>query len=221
MVPVEDPTKDSGEQTHNGGNLKIHTELDTTVAILTTSDRRALLKANGLRALSSISSSKHSSSPANTVSPTIDFSKHPLHKQPRRHRVSNSNMASNPLDARPGPLGVTIAHIHAAVKQAYNSGGKGLKLSAGDEVILEREFPGLGGCSRYAYNIILSPLMNVQDMLKGIEDDLENLAFKAKRMAAQKGVIRTYHCPYQQISLHILTPAVREHLPQRNPRSSP
>ena len=102
-------------------------------------------------------------------------------------------------DARPRPLGVTIAHIHAAVKFSYDSGGKGLKLVTGEETILERECKGLGNCSRYAFNIIISPLQNVLVMLEGISDDLENWASRAKRMYYQRATLGIFHFPYQHI----------------------
>ena len=205
MGPVKDRTKDNS-QTHNPGNLKTLTEPGITVGILTTSDRRALFKANGLRALSSSSSSCHTSTPI-TTSPTMNTRGQSV-IEPRHRRRANNDLAPSKMDARSGPLGVTIANVHAAVKHAYDSGGRCLKYRARDRIILEREFKGLGGCSRYVYDAILSPLLNVLAMLKDIGDALENWAFRVKRMHSQRGVLRMYHFPYQ----HIYSSLARDHL---------
>lgn len=191
MEQVEDPTNKSRRQTHNRGNLQNFTELDTTVVILTTSDRRALHKANRLRALSPRSTSRQPSTP-DTTSSAMNPSELPIH-QPQHRRPANDEMIPSYLDARPGALGVTITNVAAAVKQAYDSGGRVLKLRAGDRAILEREFPGLGGCSRYAYDSILSPLLNVLDTLKGIDGAMENWAFRVKRMNLQRAALGMFH----------------------------
>ena len=124
-------------------------------------------------------------------------------RESRRRHGTNSTMEPSYPDARPGPIGVTIAHIHAAVKYSHDSGGKGLRLQAGEQEILERECRGLGNCSRFAFNIVISPLQNVLVMLKGISNDLENWASRAKRMHYQRAALGIFHFPYSVSSLAI------------------
>ena len=150
---------------------------------LTVSDRRLLDKVVKLRRQSSARRRINKASQLALQSGVMDV------EIRRVRRQASTDKIPRYVEAHTESLSVTLFQVHNAVENAYFTGGRSLKLLAGEKGIDDYECEGLGGCSRYAFNSIIFPIQSVQEILKTVEMDLENWAFKARRMAFQQKML--------------------------------